>query len=557
MSRRTCLLSALPLLALLTGCPPPLPPALVTCEEEDACGTTGSATTSDGGPPTTSDGVQTVTGDDPDASAGSTAPKDETGDQPGSTTDEPVLPPQIVNGVVIPDYIDDNGLLSVEVTTQHAEGVTMLLDDGELIELTPVGPGQFTGTIAAFTALSNGKHTAVLTPWRDMIDGEPVDADYVIALPPLNHEIGWESGDQDVIGSVAAIAVLPNGLPVESGTYEEMGAPRCYLRLRDKKGKPLEFVPVLASAYCRAIDLKIDRDTGRMHLLVERQSGGELVWWAAEISAWGKGPKNIGIGAVGDTALALAARPDVVAVCGSRKVATTDKLDALAVLLRPGEPAKARVFDHRPSNDPMLAHKFAETARDCAFAGDTLVLVGEVNGRHEEDLQLPPRDRLMMIESDLVVDTDPAWTVADLDQGVQTRALALDLDKQGRYVLAGYSCFDACGPVGEVRVYAPGGTLVAPTASLGPLGSAEFGPHDIAWSPAGYAVVALGELQGQTSVFKVQAVAPGVPLPLWTFFPNKKQGLQLALAVAVGPHGEVYAGGFAGDDHPAFARIGG
>jgi len=281
------------------------------------------------------------------------------------------------------------------------------------------------------------------------------------------------------------------------------------------------------------------------------------VWWAGEISTWGKGLKNIGIGAVGDTALALAARPDVVAVCGSRKVATMDKLDALAVMLRPGEPAEARVFDYRPSNVPQKAHTFTETARDCNFTDDTLVLVGEARGQHEEDVQLPSRDRLMVIESDLIVDTDPAWTVAGLDQGVQTRALALDLDKQGRYVLAGYSCFDACEPVGEVRVYAPGGTLAAPTASLGPLGSAWFGPHDIAWSPAGYAVVALGELQGQSFVFKVQAVAPGVPLPLWTFFPNEKQGLQLALAVAVGPYGEVYAGGIAGDDHPAFARIGG
>ena len=151
---------------------------------------------------------------------------------------------------------------------------------------------------------------------------------------------------------------------------------------------------------------------------------------------------------------------------------------------------------------------------------------------------------------------DPEWTVAGLDQGVQTRALALDLDDQGRYVLTGYNCFDVCEPVGEVRVYAPGGTLAASTISLGPLGSAWFGPHDIAWSPAGYAVVALGELQGQTFVFKVQAVAPGAALPLWTFLPGNKQGLQLALAVAVGLFGEVYAGGIGGADHPAFARIG-
>jgi len=147
--------------------------------------------------------------------------------------------------------------------------------------------------------------------------------------------------------------------------------------------------------------------------------------------------------------------------------------------------------------------------------------------------------------------------VAGLDQGVQTRALALDLDEKGHYIVAGDTCSDICEPVGEVRFYAPGGTLVAPTISLGPLGSAWFGPHDIAWSPAGYAVVALGELQGQNFVFKVQAVAPGVALPLWTYLQNDKQGLQLALAVAVGPYGEVYAGGIGAADHPAFARIGG
>jgi hypothetical protein len=155
-----------------------------------------------------------------------------------------VLPPQIVDGVVIPDYIDDNGLLSVEVTAINTEGVTMLLDDGELIELTPVRPGEFLGHIEAFTGLDNGPHTAVLTPWRDMLVGESVDADYVIALPKPGDETNWKTeGPQ---GSVAAIAVLPDGRPVELGTYQEMGAPRCYLRLRDKQGnqvKAMDFVP--------------------------------------------------------------------------------------------------------------------------------------------------------------------------------------------------------------------------------------------------------------------------------------------------------------------------
>jgi hypothetical protein len=553
MAPRTRLLASLPLVLVL-GCPPL--PEFVTCEEADACDTTGLAATSGDWTPTTSDGVQTVTGDspDPDASSGSTAPAEETGDVPGGTTDEPVLPPQIVDGVVIPDYIDDNGLLSVEVTAVLTEGVTMLLDDGELIELTPGRPGQFFGTIPAFTGFDNDKHTAILTPWRNILVGESVNADYVIALPKPGSQTRWTpDGPQ---GEVAAIAVLPDGQPVELGTFLEMGAPRCYLRLRDKQGKQekaMDFVPLLGSAHCRAIDLKIDRDTGRLNVLVERKIGDDPVWWAGELSVWGKGLKNIGVGAVGDTALALAARPDVVAVCGARAVASADKLDALVVLLRPGELPEPRVFDYLPPG--ALPHSFAETAHDCHFSQDTLVLVGAANGKHDGG-NLPMRDRLTIIESDLAaVANDATWTVAGLDQGVQTRALALDLDDQGRYVLAGSNCFDACEPVGEVRVYAPGGKL-ATHNSLGPLGSASFGPHGIAWSPAGYAVVAMGGQDNQTVVFKVQAVIPGVALPPWTFIPNDKKGPQMALAVAVGPYGEVYAGGTAGADQAAFARIG-
>ena len=132
------------------------------------------------------------------------------------------------------------------------------------------------------------------------------------------------------------------------------------------------------------------------------------------------------------------------------------------------ELAEPRVFDYLPLG--ALPHSFAETAHDCDFLQDTLVLVGAANGQHDGE-NLPMRDRLTIIESDLAaVEDDATWTVAGLDQGVQTRALALDLDDEGHYVLAGYSCFDACDPVGEVRVYAPGGTLAAPTISLGPLG---------------------------------------------------------------------------------------
>jgi hypothetical protein len=309
---------------------------------------------------------------------------------------------------------------------------------------------------------------------------------------------------------------------------------------------------VLPSAYCRATDLTIDRETGIMHLLVDRKGGNGVVWWAGQIAAWGQGPVNIGTGALGDTALALAHHPDMIAVCGAHANDEPDGRDALAVLLRPGEQAEPRLFDYRPLSDQP--HLFAETFRDCNFAGDTLVLVGEANGPHDMPA-LDERDRLVVVEVDAMTDDEPMWTVAGPGPNVQSRALALGVDDMGRYHLAGYTCDDDCKPDGEVRVYEPGGVLAA-QVQIGPLGSLWLGPHDIAWSPAGYAVVAFGELQDQDSVFKVQAVAPGKPEPLWTYLPHNQQGQQLGLAVAVGARGEIYVGGVS-DNRPAFTVIGG
>ena len=224
-----------------------------------------------------------------------------------------------------------------------------------------------------------------------------------------------------------------------------------------------------------------------------------------------------------------------------RKVAST--ISTSSVSSEPGELPEPRWFDYQPTGDE---HVFTETARDCAFAGDTLVLVGEAYGKHEPKVDNNLRNRHFLLESDVTTTAAPVWTVAGLNVGVQTRALALDLDEQGRYHLVGDQCGDACEPDGELWTYEPGGKLVD-HGSIGPLGSPWFGPHDIAWSPAGYAVVAFGEIQGQSFVFKVQAFVPGAPVPAWTFWPNSKQDLQLALAVAVGPYGEVYGGGVAVD----------
>jgi len=540
------------LLVLVCGCPQ-VWPDLVTCEEQNACSTTEPASTGSDGPPTTSNGVNTVTGDssgDTSASSSSGADPETGAESIGTTTGEPAELPLILTRKVDPNYTDVNAILEVTVTTDHADGVRMELENGDVVELTPLGPGEFGGQISAYTGLDNGQWTAWFTPWRDATVGESVGAEYVIALPPPGYEVSWDADDLDIDGNVAAIGVLPDGRPVEFGTYHEMGEPRCYLRLRDKNGEPVEFVDILPPAHCRAIDFTIDRDTGVMDFLLERKSGDGLVWWAGESPGWGVAPTNIGIGEVGDTALALASRPGLVAICGSKLVATTDKRDALAVLLRPGQLPEQRLFDHVVD----WPHRFAETAHDCTFAGDTLVLVGEARGQHDGGFDPVYRDRRMVIEHDIAADVE-VMTVGGPGPGVQSRIIAVDVDDLGRYHTVGYTCLDVCEPEGEVRVYSPGGELES-QVSMGPLGSAWFGPHDIAWSPAGYAVIALAEQQGQSTVFKVQAFAPNIYEPLWTFT-SDKQGIQIAFTVTVGPFGEVYAGGIGATNHPAFAVIGG
>ena len=535
-------LLALPLPCLLGGC---LAPPIDFCAD---CTVAAPDTTGDD--PTTptggEGGVQTVTGDEEastttDASSGS------------STTAEVEADPAIVSVELDPNPIKKNGMIAVEVEAEHADGVRMELISGNVIDLAPAGAGSYEGQIPAFTGLDNGTHSALLTPWRATLDGEIVDAPYTISLPEPGSQGFWETGDPGGGGHVAALDVLPDGSLVELGTYYEKGEPRCYLRRRDQNGAWFlaDFISVLPTSFCTAIDLKIDPELGTLHVLVNRKGGDGLRWWLGEIASWGKGAKQIGLGAVGDKAEALAQRPGLIAVCGGKKTATLDQ-DAAAWLHRPNEPVETRLFDYWPGQQG-IPHRFDEVARDCEFAGNTLVLVGEVNGKHADADDLE-RDRRLILEHDTTVAKSPTWTVGGAGSGTQSRALAVDVDDKGRYVITGYSCGDACEPDGEVRIHLAGGKLQW-QASLGPLATTFAGPHDVAWSPAGYLVVALAQLDGQSLRFKVQAFATDGAEPLWTYLPADMQGLQVALALAIGKFGEIYAGGIGAGNYPAIAYI--
>jgi hypothetical protein len=500
--------------------------------------------------PTTSGAIQTVTGGD-ESSSGA-APEPGTSGTTTGEPDEPVLPPVIVEHALTPNPIHFNGAIAVTVTTEHAEGVRMVLDTDEEIELKQGEPGVFGGEISVLTGLDNGEHKALLTPWREGVDdGVEVKAFYKVALPLPGSQIFWEADNLIGPGQVEALGVLPDGDVVEFGTHHPQGAPRCYLRRRDNKGMlgPDALEAVLPDSDCSAVDMKIDAQ-GAMFVLVHRTTADGVLWWLGKIPAWGLGPTKLGSGAKGETAVALAHHASgTVAVCGSAP-ALTD-VDAMVQVFRPNLPVDPWILDYQPDGKPT--HWAEERPRDCVFTGDTLAIVGEANGLHA--LESDKRDRLFILRLDLAAKS-AAWTVAPPGVETQSGGQAVAVDDQGRLVVAGYTCEDACEPEGDLRIYDPKDILLW-QVSLGAFKTTDGATQDLAWSPAGYAVVATGGLMGNESAFTVRAFAQSQVGPLWTFVHKDLQLFQLALALAIGRYGEVYAGGLGANGFPAVAYIAG
>lgn len=543
-------------LALLLGLSLPacLPPLVTDCEPECSAGPGTTTTTGDPTVPTTGDDVHSVTGDEPDP-PGTSEPDPGTTTATATTTGDPGELPAIVTFDLDPDPITVNGLIAVTVTAQHADGVRMLLDDGTVQELENREPDLFVGAIPAFSGLQNGTHDAQLTPWQaPQHDGKTEPAPYTIQLPKPGTQIFWETGDLIGPGQVVALATLPTGELVELGTHTPNDQSRCYLRRRDKGGawSPDDFVEVLPGINCAAVDLEID-ELGALHILVNRQGDDGLRWWSAKISSWGLGAKNIGTGTKGETATALALHPSgTTAVCGfapNPKPLTDD--DAMVWIFHPNQPGEILDLDYEAGN--FNAHWFYERTRDCVYSGDDLILAGEVHGKHEGNNN-EARDRLFIARIDTALKyTD--WTIAPPGaKTTQSAARTMTLDDKGRILLAGYVCGDDCDPEGELRIYDPDGSL-AWVASLGAFPTPQWSARDIAWSPAGYIVVATGGLMDKASGFTVRAFAPFKYDPLWTFVREDDQVLQFANTLAIGHYGEVYAGGFGTNGYPAVAYI--
>ncbi|MBK8265579.1 MAG: hypothetical protein IPK80_30155 [Nannocystis sp.] len=493
-----------------------------------------------------------------DTSSGSASESaGETGDETTeAATGEPIEPPTILDVELTPNPIVFNGPIAVTVNAAQTEGVRMTLTDGAEVELDAADePGVFAGEIAVTSGFLNGSHLALLTPWAGEGEGEAVEASYTIALPTPGSELYWETGDLIGAGQVAAMAVLPDGSILELGQRLVDGKSRCYLRQRDKGGgwKQDELVEILPAMDCLAVDIKVS-PSGSIFVLAKRVLNNEIRWWLGEIETWGASPVHRGLGEKNQNAAALAVHGSgMVAVCGDTPTQQLDAKDAAAWLVRPKLPGEAWTFDH--VGEDFVKNKFAESTQDCAFAGDTLVMVGEARGKHDKGKE-QFFDRHFLLRFDTTTMT-AGWTVAGGQVDLQSGATTVVVDDQGRYITGGYVCGDPCDkPMMELRAYNPSGALFWKT-QIASVTNKNWGPHDLVWSPASYAVIALGGTMGGEFAFSVRAYSTAQLDPLWTYSRKDNQYIQMAYALAVGLFGEVYAGGFAMNGYPAVAYIAG
>jgi len=505
--------------------------------------TSAGSGASDDPPPTTGtpEPSTTTTGD-----PGTTAIGSGSTSELGSTTDDdPLAPPAIVAHDLGPDPLQQAGPIDVAISTVHADGVRMRVDDGDAVELSPVGVDKFVGQIAIYTALDNGDHTATFVAWRSGLESESVKVPFKVALPPPGSELFWEGDSAIGKGTVVALAVTPAHELIELGTYYPQGQARCYLRRRDLGGTwgPGDLVELKPGVPCSAIDLAVDLD-GALHVLVDKIENGELRWWLGKIDAWAAEPANVGSGVVGDVARALALDSTRVAVCGTKP--KPGQVDAAMWLFVPNDPGKKATYDYVPVD---FATKIDETPHDCTISGERLLMVGDAKGMH--DLDNIVRTRLFLLAIDIPSDA-ANWTIAAPEPTLQSGARVLSLDNKDRVITGGYACNEPCDAVAELRMFSPAGTQLWRRA----LDSSVSTPRAMTSHPSEYAIfLSARDKQANVTSFFAEAWFPLEAKPVWTYEHQDGVSIQAATAVALGPYGQIYAGGVTTGGYPALAII--
>lgn len=508
-----------------------------------------------GGPPVETGGTSGSTGAGSSGSTGSGEMTEGTGGSAGATTGaasgtgaagstgEPAAAPEVTLIEVKPDPIVSAGPVTITARATGADAVTMRVDGGAPIEMTPGEPERFVAQVPVISYLFNGTHFIELTPARGGLVGAPLEQPFAVKLPPGGTMEHWremlEIGGKEFATAAAAGA---DGRYYIGGTLDPAGTHRCFLRRFDAEydSEPEDLLkPLVPDAGCEVVDLAVTGG-GRVYVLMQRELAGTTRWWLAEKSTWDGALADVRWGPPGARARALALAGDgSLAVCGEWPTGFGD-VDAFVEWYAPLHAWSSRTFDHAVV--PGEAHGFDDVARDCAFVGDRVVAVGDVVGEHADEL--PGAHR-----RDLVIEIEPATGAAAVDVAgpspgtlahSSTRAVAAD--DAGGYVTAGYVCEDICEPWPRVRRYALG---VAPLDEYYPEGDL-LAPTAIAWSPAGYAVVAGGLIvEPLWSKAWAEAWVPGDTGALWTFSFSYSETPNMAYAAAIGPFGFVHLAGVA------------
>lgn len=521
----------------LAGCPIP---EVAHCADYDLCpNSSGSTAVSTGGDPMLPTGeVQTVT------SAGEVTTTTTT-TAASSTTGDPVAP-AVLSVMFTPDPLEQVGIIDVDVVAEDADHVRMDRPGFESVELTKGPDEHFHGAIEILSGLSNGTHEASFVPRQEGAEGATELGYYTLALPEAGSEILWDVVPDDGLGQVDALAVLGEAAIVGLGTLYVGNTPRCYVHRRNLDGSYSGAdVQILFPEYpCTAVDIETDGET--IDLLVT-VTGGDGPRWRLTTMAWGQTPAVLRTGEKDEVAHALARNANGKrVVCGTApSPGLMDKIDGRVWTFN----GPTSELDYQPK---VVEHQFDETVMDCTFRGDQLVLVGEVYGKHEEDLNVPYRKRPFLLELD-DQGGEPLWIVPGLGPGNTTQGAAstVAIDDQGRAVVGLYTCEDMCDPEPELWIYEPSGDLAFPPVTLPAKVSVPFG---LTWSPAGYAVIAGALGTGNTTQFLLQGYVPGDYAPAWTFAKGKQAGLHIAFAV-VAAHGVMVGAGTGAGGYPAFAFV--
>jgi hypothetical protein len=533
------------------------PPALASLTSAATETPHGSTSTGTDDPGSTS---ETGTPPSDETSTSTTSSGAGTTSDADSSTGQPALP-KLLEATLTPEVITVEGLVTAHALAQDADGVRMQVDGGPPIDLEELAPGEFTGQLGVFTALANGTHDVVFTAWEDSTDGEPLSRQYEAKLNPAGGEAYWDASGVLGQGFGRGVGVDPaTGAVYELVDVKEDSGQRCRLRRRGAHGEyfDADLIAVLPEQPCTATAITVAAD-GTLYVLAESELNGDAAWWLGRKDSWDAPMLTLAWGSPGEKAYAISAHAEraEVAVCGTTPSnALDDNLDGMVEIFRKDMPGyRPPPFDYEPT-PRAEPHYFDETLRDCSYDGDTLVLAGEATGLHPDNLFFK-YSRLLLIEYDTVTDA-AHWTVAEPGPGlaVQSGARSLAITDGDTYLTFGYACAKQCTPQLHLREFLPGG--IPSGWNVLPAVNATFAT-DVAWSPAGYAVIAAGKVQGQWSTeFWLQGWVPGEEIPAWEYGHLDQPGLQIALAVAVAKFGRIYAVGVAGQGDlgvPALAII--